>query len=93
MFFAPFQTLCTTLNSVVSIASKSVYGQQWGQKRLGGAAAKGQGRKIGDSKTESPIKEKLLLIEKAFVAIHRPLLKHLEVVDLDELLNLIDLNI
>jgi len=35
VFFAPFQTLCTTLNSVVSIASKSVYGQQWGQKRLG----------------------------------------------------------
>ena len=28
-------------SSVVSIASKSVYGQEWGQKRLGGAAAKG----------------------------------------------------
>ena len=27
--------------TVVSIASKSVYGQEWGQKRLGGAAAKG----------------------------------------------------
>ena len=29
----------TNLNSVVSIASKSVYGQEWGQKRLGEAAA------------------------------------------------------
>ena len=93
MVSAPFQTLYTTLNSVVSIASKSVYGQEWGQNAWVEQPQKDRGEKIGDSKTESPIKEKLLLIEKAFVAIHRPLLKHLEVVDLDELLNLIDLNI
>jgi len=34
---------------------------------LGEAAAKGYGRKIGDSKTESPIKEKAFLIEKALI--------------------------
>ena len=46
MVFAPFQTLCTTLNSVVSIASKSVYGQEWGQKSLDEAGIKGEGRKM-----------------------------------------------
>ena len=71
MVSAPLQTLCTTLNSVVSIASKSVYGQEWGQKHLDGA-----GRQTAEkrdefyewsrslSKIESPIKEKTLLIEK-----------------------------
>ena len=48
---------------------------------------------IGDSKTESPIKEKLFLIKEAFVAIHRPFFKHFKIVDLDELLNLIDFSI
>ena len=37
---ALFLSLCSTLNSVASTASKSVYGQQWGQKSFGGAGHK-----------------------------------------------------